>query len=273
MNWRIVRAVARKDLQEVRRNRMAWGPALIVPLIFVVIMPLAMILLPSQIPMPPEKLAGDLALFKARLPAPLLHEVAGLSPLQTMVVLMTGYLLAPMFLILPLMLSSIVGADSFVGEKERKTLEALLYTPASDAELFLGKTLAAVVPAILLAWISFVVYMGVVNAASWPLMGRFWFPPPAWWPLMLWVAPAIATMGMAVTVLISARVSTFMEANQMSGSLVLVILAMLAGQATGVLYLSTGVTMLIGTILWLIDGVLIRLALRVFSREALLTRG
>ena len=63
-----------------------------------------------------------------------------------MVVLMLGFLFAPMFLILPLMVASIIGADSIVGEKERKTLEALLYTPATDRELYLAKLLSAVVP-------------------------------------------------------------------------------------------------------------------------------
>ena len=33
-----------------------------------------------------------------------------------------GYLFAPMFLIMPLMLSSIIAAESFAGERERKTL-------------------------------------------------------------------------------------------------------------------------------------------------------
>ncbi|MCL4560205.1 MAG: ABC transporter permease subunit [Chloroflexi bacterium] len=51
------------------------------------------------------------------------------------------------------MLSTIIGAVSFVGEKERKTLEALIYTPARDSELFLGKVLAGVVPSVALAWV------------------------------------------------------------------------------------------------------------------------
>ena len=64
-----------------------------------------------------------------------------------MVVLMLGYFLAPLFLIIPLMVAAIVGAESFVGEKERHTLEGLLYTPATDLELYAGKVLAGAVPA------------------------------------------------------------------------------------------------------------------------------
>jgi len=184
---------------------------------------------------------------------------------------MTGYFLAPFILIMPLMLSTIVGAESFVGEKERKTIEALVYTPASDAELFVGKVLASVLPSIALTWLSFLVYGIVVNAAGWPVMGRIWFPPPTWWPLILWVTPAFATLGMAVTVLISTRVSTFMEAYQMSASLVVLVLALVVGQITGVLYLSVGVGLAAGMVLWAIDALLIWTGVRIFSRERLLS--
>ena len=45
------------------------------------------------------------------------------------------------------MISSVVAASSFVGEKERKTLESLLYTPIDIASLFWGKLLSAFIPA------------------------------------------------------------------------------------------------------------------------------
>ncbi|MGE5141403.1 MAG: ABC transporter permease, partial [Rudaea sp.] len=188
------------------------------------------------------------------------------------IVLMTGYLLAPFFLIIPLMFSTIVGAESFVGEKERKTLEALLYTPATDAELFFAKVAASVVPAVGLGWFTFLVYTVVVNAAGYPQMGRIWFPLVNWWPLMLWVTPAIATLGMAVIVIISARVGTFMEAYQVSGSLVVVVLALIVGQVTGLLYLSLWTSIIVGVVVWVLDAALILFGIRNFQRSALLSR-
>lgn len=210
-------------------------------------------------------------MMREKIPA-LAAELVGLNEQQTWIVVMTGYFFAPFILILPLMFSTIVGAESFVGEKERKTIEALIYTPASDGELFLGKVLASVVPAVVLAWVSFVVYGLVVNVAGWSVMGHVWFPPVAWWPLMLWVAPAIATLGMAVTVLISARVNTFMEAYQMSASLVVLVLAMVIGQITGVLYLSVEMAFVVGLVFWLVDALLIWFGIRNFGREVLLSR-
>lgn len=275
MNWRALRTIAIKDLKEVKQNRAAGIPAVIVPLFFLILLPLAIILLPGVFNLPMDSLLseqGPVGMMRGKMPPTLAAELAGLNGLQTWIVLMTGFMLAPMFLILPLMLSSMVGADSFAGEKERKTLEALLYTPASDGELFLAKVLASVVPAIVFAWLGFLVYAVVVNMASWPAMGRVWFPTASWWPLMLWVTPATATLGMAVTVLISSRVSTFMEAYQLSGSLVVLVLALVAGQVTGVIYLSVGTALLIGLGIWAMDGLLLMLGVRTFARSELITR-
>ena len=83
-------------------------------------------------------------------------------------------------------------------------------------------------------------------------------------------SPAISLLGVAATVLISAKVQTFMGAYQSSGSLVLLVLALLAGQATGILYLSVMTGILIGLVLLIVDGVLMMYAIRTFNRSTLL---
>jgi ABC-type Na+ efflux pump permease subunit len=270
MNWRAVGALARKDLREVRQNKVAWIPAAIVPIVIILLLPLAFILAPTLFSPSAATPASTSSVrtLTALVPTSMVRELHGLNEAQRWVVFSTGFVSAPMLLLLPLMFSSIAGADSFVGERERKTLEALLYTPATDGELFLGKVIASVVPALLLTWLSFVIYAVVVNVAGWHIMQRVWFPTAAWWPLMLWVAPAIATLGMAAAVLISSRVSTFMEAYQLTGSLVVIVLALVVGQATGVLSLSVAVTLLIGLAVWAVDAVLVWLSVRLFSRGA-----
>ena len=44
MNWRTIITIAGKDIKEATQNRSVWLPILIVPIIFVVIMPLGMII-------------------------------------------------------------------------------------------------------------------------------------------------------------------------------------------------------------------------------------
>jgi len=273
MNWRSIWAIARKDLKEVRQNKAAWGPAIIVPLIFAVIMPGVMGVLPQVIPVEDiQREMGDIDLLLKNMPPALSAIFDGKSLEQMFIIYMLGFTLAPLFLIMPLMFSSVVGADSFVGERERKTMEALLYTPTSDLDLFLGKVLAAVLPAIGLSWLTYLVYIIVVNVVSFPLFGRIWFPLPTWWPLMFWLTPALALLGISATVLVSSRVKTFMEAYQLSGSLVVLVLALVIGQVSGVLFLGIGTALLIGLGVWVIAAFLIYLSVKNFKRSALIAR-
>jgi ABC-2 type transport system permease protein len=187
------------------------------------------------------------------------------------VVLMLGYMFSPMFLILPLMFATVIASESFAGERERKTMEALLYTPASDAELFMGKVMAAALPSILITWISFAVYTVILNTFGYSLIGRVWFPLPTWWPLIFWITPALTAFSIAATVLISAKVQTFMGAYQTSASTVILVLALMVGQISGVLYLTVEIGMLVGLVIWLIAAVLTYFAIRIFNRTALLS--
>ncbi len=272
MNWRTIKTIAGKDIKEATQNKSVWLPILVVPMIFVVLLPVGMTLaIGSSAATEANPLNDpDFAMFMERMPQFLSDLIEGLDSAQSGIVLLLGYLFAPFFLIMPLMFSTVIASESFAGERERKTVEALLYTPATDTELFLGKVLAALAPALLITWGGFLAYSVVVNVAAYSVMGRIWFPLPSWYPLILWVSPAISLLGIAVTVLISGKVQTFMGAYQSSGSLVLLVLALLAGQATGVLYLSVPVVLLIGLVLFLVDAVLMYYAIRTFNRDRLL---
>ena len=272
MNWHIIWNIALKDWKEVLRNRMTWTPSLIVPLIFVVVLPLVITLLPQFVNLTNASMNADLDVMLNALPPSLHAEISGMDPNQMMIVLTLGFMFAPLFLIMPLMIASIIGSDSIVGEKERKTLEALLYTPATDRELYLAKVLSAFLPAVLIAWVSFAVYTVVTNVAGMPIMGRVWFPLPHWWALILWVAPAVAALGMSVIVMVSSRVSTFMAAQQISGLLVLPIVLLVIGQLSGVVYFGVELVLLLGAVIWLLDAALLWLGVKQFSRSALMVR-
>ncbi|MBI5667169.1 MAG: ABC transporter permease subunit [Chloroflexi bacterium] len=274
MNWRIIRAIVRKDLLEVRQNGMAWKPMVILPLIFVVVLPLIVILGPKLFNFPADALTSDPDLqgFLNNMPPAMKAQLDGLDSHQMAIVMLLGFMFAPMLLIIPVMVASVVGTESFVGEKERRTIEPLLYTPATERELFVGKMLAALLPALGLTWLSFLAYTFILNVVGAPVMGRFWFPSLVWLPMMLWVAPAIAFMGMTAAVLVSARTNTFMEAYQTTGMLVLPVILLVIGQATGVIYLNVTGALVIGLVLWLVDAELLWFALRIFSRARLMAR-
>lgn len=272
MNVQRILTIGWKDVLLVTRNRSALLASVLVPLIFVVVLPLVMLTVAGDPNLEASGEFDDIRPMLAALPPVIRAQIGDLSIAQTFVVLLLGYQFAPLFLILPMMLASTVAAESFAGEKERKTLEALLYTPASDAELFVGKALAALVPALAITLLSFAVYALMLNGYGWNIMGRVWFPTPTWWALVLWVAPAVALAGIATMVLVSSRVSTFMDAYQTSGMLVLPLLALVVGQIAGVLFLTVEFTLALGAAVWLADGALLWVGVRQFRRSRLVAR-
>ncbi|MEA3376153.1 MAG: ABC transporter permease subunit [Chloroflexota bacterium] len=270
VNWRAIHTLALRDLKVVTRSKAVMLPMLIVPLIFVVAIPAAVGLFAPQMAAAGE--LDDFAQFLEMMPASMRQRFAGYDEAQIIVVAVLEHLFAPMFLIIPLMVASTIAAGSFVGEKERKTLEALLHTPTTDTELFLGKLLASWIPAFLVGLGAFVLYALVVNASGWRVMGGIFFPNAMWVALVLWLAPAAAGLGMGVIILISSRVSTFQDAYQLGGMVVIPVLLLVFGQMAGVLYLNVLAVMLLGLFLWVIDAGILWFGIRTFKRSEIIAR-
>ncbi|MFO7742799.1 MAG: ABC transporter permease subunit [Anaerolineae bacterium] len=270
VNWRAIHTLALRDLRIVTRSKAVMLPMLIVPLIFVVAIPAAVGFFAPQMAAGGE--LDDFAQFLEMMPASMRQRFAGYDEAQIIVVAVLEHLFAPMFLIIPLMVASTIAAGSFVGEKERKTLEALLHTPTTDTELFLGKLLASWIPAFLVGLGAFVLYAVVVNASGWRVMGGIFFPNAMWVALVLWLAPAAAGLGMGVIILISSRVSTFQDAYQLGGMVVIPVLLLVLGQMAGVLYLNVLAVMLLGLFLWVIDAGILWFAIRTFKRSEIIAR-
>jgi ABC-2 type transport system permease protein len=271
MNWRAIFAIVRKDLKVIVQSKGVMIPLIIVPVIVFVVIPLVTALVPTMINLPGMSLS-EIQDFVAMMPAGLQAELVGLNPAQQIVVLVLVYLLAPMYLIVPLMVASVIAADSFAGEKERKTMEALLYTPTTDVELFVGKLLSPWVPALAIAWGGFLLYALVANLAAWQTMGQIFFPNLMWIVLVLWVAPPVAGLGLATMVLVSSRVQGFQEAYQIGGAVVIPVLLLGVGQMTGVMYFNVGLVFLLGAVLWLVDAGLLWLGVKTLRRGEMIVR-
>ena len=180
------------------------------------------------------------------------------------------YMLAPMFLLVPLLTASTFAADSFAGEKERKTMEALLYTPTTDRELLVAKLISSWLTAVAVALAGFLLYSVMANAAAWSQIHRIFFPNAMWLVLIAWVVPALSGLGVGVMVLVSVRAQGFQEANQIGGIVVLPIVALFYMQVAGVMYVNVSMMFLMGLVIWGLDGLLIWLGTRAFRRGRLL---
>jgi ABC-2 type transport system permease protein len=268
MNWRAVMTIVRKDLKVISRSKGVLIPLIVVPVVIFVALPSLVALLPPAAKLSATPLArlGDLV---TKMPKGLQSALTGYNETQKVVVLALVYFLAPMYLIVPLVVVSVISADSFAGEKERKTLEALLYAPITDRELFLGKLLSAWLPAMGVAVGGFLLYGLVANLAAWRVMGRIFFPNAMWLLLVAWVAPAVAGLGLGTMVLVSSRAQGFQDAYQLGTAVVLPIVLLLVGQATGVMYFSVGLVFLLGLILWVVDATLLWFGIKTFQRSEL----
>jgi ABC-2 type transport system permease protein len=265
-DWTAVRGVVAKDLTAVRRSKSVVIPMLAVP-------GLLMIVLPAVIGLSARATAGiGVDRFLASVPGDLAEPILSLPEDEQLIVLVNGYLLAPLFLIVPLMVSAVLAADAFAGEKERRTLESLLHSSISDRDLFLAKFLSAFLPAIAVSWIGFVAFAVVTNTIAWPVMGRIFVPTRLWGVMILWVAPAVATLGLAVMVRVSARTGTAQEANQLGGAVILPLIFLAVGQSTGLLLVDWPIAIAIGAVIWVIAVALLWGGVRRFTRDRLVAQ-
>ena len=269
MNHRAIFAIVRKDLKVASQNKGVLVPILVLTVVFFVLLPWLTRLVPVF-----ENAVGDMlrGIEKqlTRMPAGMQQEFTGLGLTQIMIVYVLKYMLAPMFMLVPLLVALTIAADSFAGEKERKTLEALLYTPTTNRELFVAKLLSGWLAAVAVAWVGFVLYSVMANVAAWPQMQRIFFPNAMWVLLILWVVPAIAGLGVGAMVLASARAQGFQDANQLGGIVMLPIVALFYVQVAGAMYFNIVVVFLMGLVVWLLTGLLIWLGGRVFQRNRIL---
>jgi ABC-type Na+ efflux pump permease subunit len=262
MNARIVYALARRDLAVTLGQRTILISLVAVPFGVLIVLPVVVTVLLRGF--------GDdflnLSAMLDRLPGSLAADHPGAAPADLFAVAFLTRYFAPLFLILPLMLATSTAADSLAGEKERRTLETLLHSPISDAELIVGKTLAAAVPALAVSGGGFLVYTTVADILGHWIVGALILPTATWWVLVLWTAPATTLLGLGSAVLVSARASSAQAANQLAPIVVLPIIALVYSQIVGVVDLTASLMVVIGAVTWLVALVLLWLGTRLFRR-------
>ncbi len=266
VDWTAVRGVVAKDLTAVRRSKSVVIPMLAVPT-------LLMVVLPAFIGLAARATTGiGVERFLDAVPGDLADPILSLPQKEQLIVLVNGYLLAPLFLIVPLMVSAVLAADAFAGEKERKTLESLLHSSITDRDLFVAKFLTAFLPAVAVSWIGFLAFAVVSNTIAWPVMGRIFIPTQLWVVMIVWVAPAVATLGLGVMVRVSARTNSAQEANQLGGAVILPLIFLAVGQSTGLLLVDWPVAVAIGGVIWAAAVLLLRGGVKRFNRDTLVAQ-
>lgn len=255
-------ALIKKDMRSVTSNKQVFAVLLIVPIVLTIALPSIFVLVISFAP----DAASDFQKLLDMLPAP----NGEYSQQQQIFSLILNQIMPSFFLIIPIMASSVMAASSFVGEKEKHTLETLLYSPFSLGQLFQSKILAGFSVGMMISYSSFAAMLLVMELEAFFLTGNLLLPAASWLAIMLLIAPAISLIAIAVTVRSSAKAQTIEEAQQRAVFLIFPILALIIGQFTGIILISAGLLWGVGIVLAALAILLVKRAAGNFTYEKLL---
>ena len=166
---------------------------------------------------------------------------------------------------IPASFSLVLALESFVGERERTTLEVLISTPLKEAEIYAGKVAAVLAISLALCYGGLAVYCLAV------------FPGLGYFPLEVLIALALSTVCqvaamVAGAVIISLNARTMRAANVMASFIILPMSVALQSEAALILLGRTEFLWGFAGLMLALAVILLRMGLNGFSREALLAR-
>ena len=177
-----------------------------------------------------------------------------------------------LFMMMPLIIPVNIAAYSIVGEKTTRSLEPLLATPITTAELLTGKNLAAVIPAVVATWGGFLIYaLGAAIIVQNQLVISALLDP-VWLTAVFLVGPLLAVLSVNFSIMVSSRVNDPRVAEQLSTIVILPLLGAFFGQIAGLFFINGSLVIGTAIVLFLLDILMVYLAVRLFQRENILTR-
>ena len=258
---RAMYAVMKKDFRGIISNRRLFLELLIVPLILTIVLPSIFVVAIHFAPDDPDVL-------KMLELLPQGSRTGGVEMAVTGLIL--NYILPVFFLMIPIMTASIMAASSFVGEKEKHTLETLLYCPLSVKQIFQAKVLASFLFSMMVALISFAAMMIVLEMEAFFIMDRLIMPAAGWIVILCLLSPSISLVTVTLIVRGSAKAQSVEESQQGAVFLIVPLILLVAGQFAGVMLLNVWILLGLGVLCALLAWVLLQKAVGRFTYEMLL---
>jgi len=244
----MVGVIARTDLKQLIQSPDFWVPMAILAFLFFVLAPVMLLYAVTHAQAAPlvERIANTLQV----LPAKAQQAVRGASPEGKTAYALAVYLFAPLAIIVPMTISTAIGANTLVGERERGTGEFLAHSPASETEIYLGKLVASLLPGYLTTLVGFGIYSLIVNSLVGPRVGGWFFPTADWWVLVLWVVPPFLALTLSAVLWLSGRVRSAAAAQQASGLVTLPLIMLSFALSSGSAFAAGG-GLVIGLLAWI----------------------
>lgn len=258
---RAMYAVMKKDFRGIISNRRLFLELLIVPLILTIVLPSIFVVAIHFAPDDPD-------ILKMLELLPQGSRTGGVEMAVTGLIL--NYILPVFFLMIPIMTASIMAASSFVGEKEKHTLETLLYCPLSVKQIFQAKVLASFLFSMMVALISFAAMIIVLEMEAFFIMDRLIMPAAGWIVILCLLSPSISLITVTLIVRGSAKAQSVEESQQGAVFLIVPLILLVAGQFAGVMLLNVWILLGLGVLCALLAWVLLQKAVGRFTYEMLL---
>ncbi|MGG5315028.1 ABC transporter permease [Enterococcus sp. AZ072] len=255
-------AIIKKDIQGIVANKRYFYMILLIPLLFSVVLPSVFVLIALLTPVS----SNDFQQLLKTLPEQYQQGDLGIQIVQTIF----NSVLPMFFLMIPIMTATVMAASSFVGEKEKNTLETLLYSPLSVKQIFQAKVYSSFVVSFGITLSSFVIMLLVVQAEVFFLRSTLLSLSVSWAYILLLLVPAITLVSITVIVKGSAKSQTMEEAQQRSGFLVMPLVLFMVGQFTGLFLISPWAMLIAGVVLMGVAVVLLQNSMQSFTYEMLL---
>ena len=166
----------------------------------------------------------------------------------------------------PLSFTLVVALESFVGEKERGTIEPLLSSPLEDSHLYLGKLLVGITTPLAFSYASIGIYLILVARRD------VQFPSAYMLALIFLLTFAHAVLMVSSAIVISVQATTIRSANLLASFVVVPVAFLLQGETVLIFWGNEDVLWYAIVGVTLLATLLVRLGLSHFRREYLLGR-
>ena len=263
MNRHQLKVLIKKEYKELVKEKGLLLSLLSMAIIFSIVLPTVLLLMGTSKEVSASIVGLNTFLEQFKLidyPAYLTKETIPLYAVLT-------YFFLPLFMLQPIMFATLLASNSFIGEKEHKTLEGLLYTPLSPKVLILGKALGCALPSLALSTLSSLAYTLVVNTLGWGYFGHLILPNLTWILVILVISPLLVFLSILLIIGSSQYLKNSKSAQGVSMIIVMPIIGILLSQSTGVLILGVFETVVFITVLVLLVIVAFLLLMKIFNFE------
>src|SRR5215207_8278903 len=166
----------------------------------------------------------------------------------------------------PLSFTLVVALESFVGEKERGTIEPLLSSPIDDKDMYLGKLLVGITTPLVFSYVSICIYLFLVARRE------VTFPSAYMLALIFLLTFAHAVLMVSSAIVISVQATTIRAANLLASFVVVPVAFLLQGETILIFWGNEDVLWFAIIGVTLLATLLVHLGLSHFRREYLLGR-